>query len=225
MAESPPNPVPLAERYDAAALARAEERRSKLAHGRLKVGADSHPRVKRILDLLFHAHQNYYFGLWEACCVVSGVLYEQSLLLLLEEKMEKDGSLSVRDPHAAGGVRSIRDAEDLARLNLFQLGSMAKFHRVLPYLHEGLASDLRLARNHLMHDRLPAFAPKGGAWVASLQTEIRRGITATQTIELPQAEVAARMAETESPALWAYWFLTRVRTLMGTLFAPRIEAV
>ncbi|WP_269769161.1 hypothetical protein [Brachyspira murdochii] len=40
-----------------------------------------------MLKLLYQVHQNYYFGYFEASCTLVGSMFEQSLMILLEEQI------------------------------------------------------------------------------------------------------------------------------------------
>ena len=77
----------LAERYTPDFIAQAEERRSRLDYKSLHVGSGSHVRIERVKALLYQTHQNYYFGNFSASCILCGILFEQSLICLLEEEI------------------------------------------------------------------------------------------------------------------------------------------
>ena len=89
----------LSQRYNEEFLNRAEERKEKLQYEKLTVGRRTAERVDHILSLLFQTHQNYYFGYHEAAVCLSGILLEQALTVLLEEKLATAG---------CGGQRSQR---------------------------------------------------------------------------------------------------------------------
>ena len=86
----------LSQRYNEEFLNRAEERKEKLQYEKLTVGRRTAERVDHILTLLFQTHQNYYFGYHEAAVCLSGILLEQALTVLLEEKLAATGRLKTR---------------------------------------------------------------------------------------------------------------------------------
>ena len=91
----------LSQRYNEEFLNRAEERKEKLQYEKLTVGRKTAGRVDHILNLLFQTHQNYYFGYHEAAVCLSGILLEQALTVLLEEKLATAGRLKTRWPRPA----------------------------------------------------------------------------------------------------------------------------
>ena len=99
----------LSQRYNEEFLNRAEERKEKLQYEKLTVGRKTAGRVDHILNLLFQTHQNYYFGYHEAAVCLSGILLEQALTVLLEEKLATAGRLKTRyknrDPAAGTGQK------------------------------------------------------------------------------------------------------------------------
>lgn len=81
----------LKERYNETLLEEAENRRKKLKYQRMHVGQINNPRLEHMIKLLYQVHQNYYFGYFEASCTLAGSLFEQSLMILLEEKIQEEG--------------------------------------------------------------------------------------------------------------------------------------
>ncbi|MEK6795947.1 MAG: hypothetical protein AABZ39_14285 [Spirochaetota bacterium] len=211
---------PLTERYSPAVVAEAEARRKKLAHGQLHVGdvAES-PRVRRILDLLYQTHQTYYFAHFEASCVMSGVLFEQCIICLLEEKIADSGYITYKE---VGAVKKASCSEDLADLNLNTLINAASWYYIIPPSRFNEASFIRILRNHIMHDRLPPFVLKGGSYNGDVVQDMH-GVNVISNAELSKSEVSERCLHDAPEELWAYYMLTRVRSLMEDMFAERVR--
>ena len=79
----------LKERYNDDFLENAELRRKALKYQRMHVGQINNKRIEHMIKLLYQVHQNYYFGYFEASCTLVGSMFEQSLMILLEEKINR----------------------------------------------------------------------------------------------------------------------------------------
>ena len=148
----------LLERYTPEVIALAEQRRSKLNYQPIHVGKSTTCRIDRILSLLYQTHQNYYFGHFNAACVLGGVLFEQAFICLLEEEIQRKGLITCRQDNRE---INITDPNDLADQSLLALIHMAKNYKMIPRQHLRLTTELRIIRNYLMHDNLGNFMPKG----------------------------------------------------------------
>jgi hypothetical protein len=205
----------LADRYNPELLDQAEQRRQKLNHEQLHVGRNSTPRLDRILRLLYETHQNYYFGHFEAACVLGGVLLEQCLICLLEEEIEQKGSITCKP---GPELVTVRDAGELAQLNLRVLINTAGYYRIIAREDFNLATTLRLIRNVLMHDQLGEFAANGNMYEYDLGTD-----TVTSILEIPTREIAEYCLTSHYKEIWAYFILTRTRHLMNSMFQERVQ--
>ena len=86
----------LKERYNDEFLEKAEIRRKALQYKRMHVGLINSDRMEHMIKLLYQVHQNYYLGYFEASCTLAGSMFEQSLMILLEEKINEDGFISIK---------------------------------------------------------------------------------------------------------------------------------
>jgi hypothetical protein len=219
MAEKADRPEPvknrLANRYNPELIRQAEQRRQKLNYEQLHVGLNTTPRIDRILRLLYETHQNYYFGHFEAACVLGGVLLEQCLICLLAEEIQEKGSITYRQGQ---GLVNLRNDEELVFLNMRILINTAAYYKIIPREDFNLATTLRLIRNVLMHDRLGGFAENRDAYEYNLGTE-----TIESILEIPKSEIGEHCLTADHKEIWAYFILTRTRQLMNTMFRERVK--
>ncbi len=87
----------LKERYNDDFLQQAEMRREKLAYKRVSVGLVTNERTKYLLELLYQAHQCYYFGLFNASINLGASLLEQSIIVLFEELLLERGEVQMKN--------------------------------------------------------------------------------------------------------------------------------
>ena len=148
----------LKERYNDIFLEEAENRRKKLQYQRLHVGQINNSRIEHMIKLLYQVHQNYYFGYFEASCTLAGSMFEQSLMILLEEKMQEDGYISVYRFNNGKKIKEqITNVEDLAQFNIGFLISIVNNYNMLPKNEYNTAKTIQCIRNCIVHDMLPEF--------------------------------------------------------------------
>jgi hypothetical protein len=203
-------------RYSPEVLAIAEGRREKLAYEKIKVGNKSSPRVSKILEILFQAHQNYYLEHFQATCILSSVLFEQAVLFSLEKFLNDNGSISMK---VRGSVTQIETVAELSGYSLLHLVGSAVFHGIVPRSHSQLAQQIRFFRNLLMHQDLPPMEVVLDKYRASYEMETDSGFRETRFVEVSKMEVARHCISDESDEIWAYYLLMRVRELMSVMFA------
>lgn len=209
----------LADRYTPELIADAEQRRAKLDYETIHVGKSTTPRIERILKLLYETHQNYYFGHFEASCVLGGVLLEQCLVSLLEEEIEQKGSITYKQGLE---VITIQDTEGLVSLNLRILINTASYYWIIPKDEYKLATTLRLIRNYLMHDQLGEFTENGDNYEYDFSAEIK-GTTITNILSIPKKEIEEHCMSCDYLEIWAYFILTRTRHLISQMFRERVK--
>ena len=193
----------LSQRYNEEFLNRAEERKEKLQYEKLTVGRRTAERVDHILSLLFQTHQNYYFGYHEAAVCLSGILLEQALTVLLEEKLATAGRLKTRYKNRDAVVSG---PNELNRSSLGLLLELAKSCGICTQAQYDEMRTLQFIRNTAIHGMLPEFEFDG-------EKQIR--------ILLSEDEIRAHTVCDDSPELWAYYALTRTRKIIGEIFKPR----
>lgn len=210
----------LQERYNDEKIKEADERKKKLSYKKIHVGLNNHERVDLILRLLFQTHQNYYFGHFDASAMLSGLLVEQSLTCLLQEEVERKGSISYK---WKGTTSHANDIEDILNLNLITLIKTARYHNIIGQADYKLATSLRIARNHLMHNILPPFEKNTHSFSSMLLVVFRSGDSASHVVNIPVGEVSRHCMTEASDELWAYYMLTRTRKFMGNIFQERVH--
>ncbi len=209
----------LAERYSPAMIVVAEQRRCKLNYTSLHIGQKTGRRVSRVFDLLFEMHQNYYFGHFNASCVLGGVLFEQAIICLLEEEMETKGSITCK---VGSVIKEVRDSDTLAEQSLHTLIKAATYYKIIPKEHFGLADELRHMRNYLMHDSLGLFVENKGFYEHELTIRYT-GANVSKMVSVPIDEVNSHCLGTEAQEIWAYYILTRTRHLIDDMFQERVK--
>ena len=206
-------------RYNAERIALADMRRNRLDYKSLHVGAGESSRIERVKKLLYETHQNYYFGHFSASSVLAGVLFEQCLLCLLEEEIELQGKISCKHGR---DIVTIDDPGALMNQSLQGLINTATHYRIIPREHFQLANELRLVRNHLMHDDLGAFIKSGENFEFTLCI-ISNGVIVANAITIPIVEVEGHCLTPDAQEIWAYYLLTRTRHLIEHMFEERVK--
>lgn len=201
----------LSQRYNEDFLNRAEERKEKLQYEKLTVGRKTAGRVDHILNLLFQTHQNYYFGYHEAAVCLSGILLEQALTVLLEEKLAAAGRLKTRYKNRDALVSG---PNELNRSSLGLLLELAKSYGICTQAQYDEMRTLQFIRNTSIHGMLPEFE-------LDEKNRIRKAKTEFKSVVLPEEEVRAHTVGCDSPELWAYYALTRTRAVIDEIFKPR----
>jgi hypothetical protein len=210
---------PLVLRYNSVFLAAADSRRSRLDYKPLHVGKSTTSRTDRILALLYQTHQNYYFGHFNASCILAGVLFEQCLICLLEEEIELQGKITCKH---GKDVVTIDDPGGLINQSLQDLIKVATYYHIIPREHYQGADELRLIRNYLMHDDLGVFMKSGENYEFTLGV-MTHGVFVGNPISIPIVEVKDHCLTTESQEIWAYYLLTRTRHLIEHMFEERVK--
>jgi len=209
---------PLADRYTPEFIALAEERRGKLDYVTLHVGQKT-GRVNRVCDLLYEMHQNYYFGHFNASCVLGGVFFEQALICLLEEEIQIKGFITCKEGR---DIVEVRDSDTLADRSLSTLIKTAGYYKIIPKEHFGLADELRHMRNYLMHDNLGVFIENAEFYEYELAIRYT-GANVIKKISIPVKEIQAHCLNIDSQEIWAYYILTRTRHLIEDMFRERVK--
>ncbi len=210
---------PLSSRYSPEFLSLANERRCKLDYKTLHVGRSTASRTERILSLLFQTHQNYYFGHFSAACILAGVLFEQCLICLLEEEIDLQGKITCKHGR---DIVTIDDPSGIVNQSLLVLINTATHYRIIPREHFMLANELRLIRNHLMHDDLGVFLENGENYEFTLGIMVGGAFVGTPIV-LPIKEVEEHCLTADSQEIWAYYILTRTRHLIEHMFEDRVK--
>ena len=212
----------LIERDHSDCLEKAELRRKALQYKRMHVGQINNDRLEHMLKLLYQVHQNYYFGYFEASCTLVGSMFEQSLMILLEEKIKEDGFVPIHKYN--NGKRyeeKITNVEDLAQCNIGVLISIVSNYKMLPKNEYNLAKTLQCVRNCIVHDMLPEFTINGKYYEAELKINLNSDIK--KNIQIPADEINTYTIGQSSIELWSYFLLTRTRTLIEFLFKERVK--
>ncbi len=209
----------LAERYDADFLKAAEKRRSKLNKlDSIKFGPRNNKKVDRIGNLLRIIHQNYYFEFYDAVCTLSGIFLEQTLCMVLEEKYrELKGNMVIR---RRDELQKIQAREELEEFGMRDLINLAQQYRFLTDDECGLAHELRLIRNKVVHEG--SFFMENKKDKAWYQAEIKT-FKGEKIIRVSAEEVYAYCAGRRYTEIGAYYVLTRTRGLVSALCAPRVK--
>lgn len=212
----------LKERYNDEFLEKAEIRRKALQYKRMHVGLINSDRMEHMIKLLYQVHQNYYLGYFEASCTLAGSMFEQSLMILLEEKINEDGFISIKKlKNGKPSYEKITNVEDLAQCNIGILISIVGYYKMLPKNEYNLAKTLQNIRNCIVHDMLPKFYLIDGHYQAEIRINLNSNIT--KIIKIPEAEIKNRTAGQSSIELWSYFLLTRTRSLIEFLFINRVK--
>ena len=168
----------LKERYNEEFLEKAECRRKALQYKRMHVGQINTDRMAHMIKLLYQVHQNYYLGYFEASCTLAGSMFEQSLMILLEEKINEDGFISVKkSKNGKPYFEKITNVEDLAQCNIGILISIVGYYKMLPHNEYNLAKTLQNIRNCIVHDMLPKFSLIDGYYQAEMKINLSSNIT------------------------------------------------
>lgn len=212
----------LKERYNEEFLEKAECRRKALQYKRMHVGLINTDRLEHMIKLLYQVHQNYYLGYFEASCTLAGSMFEQSLMILLEEKINEDGFISVKkSKDGKPYYEKITNVEDLAQCNIGILISIVGYYKMLPHNEYNLAKTLQNIRNCIVHDMLPKFSLTNGYYQAEIKINLSSNIT--KVIKIPESEIKNRTTGQSSIELWSYFLLTRTRRLIEFLFINRVK--
>ena len=212
----------LKERYNEEFLEEAECRRKALQYKRMHVGQINTDRMAHMIKLLYQVHQNYYLGYFEASCTLAGSMFEQSLMILLEEKINEDGFISVKkSKNGKPSYEKITNVEDLAQCNIGILISIVGYYKMLPHNEYNLAKTLQNIRNCIVHDMLPKFSLIDGYYQAEMKINLSSNIT--KVIKISEAEIKKRTTGQSSIELWSYFLLTRTRSLIEFLFINRVK--
>lgn len=212
----------LKERYNDEFLEKAEIRRKALQYKRMHVGLINTDRMAHMIKLLYQVHQNYYLGYFEASCTLAGSMFEQSLMILLEEKINEDGFISVKKlKNGKPSYEKITNIEDLAQCNIGILISIVGYYKMLPKNEYNLAKTLQNIRNCIVHDMLPKFSLIDGYYQAEMKINLSSNIT--KVIKISEAEIKNRTTGQSSIELWSYFLLTRTRSLIEFLFINRVK--
>ena len=212
----------LKERYNEEFLEEAECRRKALQYKRMHVGQINTDRMAHMIKLLYQVHQNYYLGYFEASCTLAGSMFEQSLMILLEEKINEDGFISVKKyKNGKPCYEKITNVEDLAQCNIGILISIVGYYKMLPNNEYNLAKTLQNIRNCIVHDMLPKFSLIDGYYQAEMKINLSSNIT--KVIKISEAEIKNRTTGQSSIELWSYFLLTRTRSLIEFLFINRVK--
>lgn len=211
----------LNQRYDESFIKRASERRHKLAYKKIHVGSEANKRLDRILDLLFQLHQNYYFAYYDASSILGGVLLEQAIIVLLEEKIEREGKITIKDGRE---YVEIHDSKMLVNYPLVVLVKSASYFGFISRDSFDVVKTLRLARNFLLHDSLPEFKLQNGLYISELILKVNKdGENLKVIVSLSKEEVERRVLDEESSAIWAYYILSRTRGIISEMFEERVS--
>ena len=212
----------LKERYNEEFLEEAECRRKALQYKRMHVGQINTDRMAHMIKLLYQVHQNYYLGYFEASCTLAGSMFEQSLMILLEEKINEDGFISVKkSKNGKPSYEKITNVEDLAQCNIGILISIVGYYKMLPNNEYNLAKTLQNIRNCIVHDMLPKFSLIDGYYQAEMKINLSSNIT--KIIKISESEIKNRTTGQSSIELWSYFLLTRTRSLIEFLFINRVK--
>ena len=212
----------LKERYNEEFLEEAECRRKALQYKRMHVGQINTDRMAHMIKLLYQVHQNYYLGYFEASCTLAGSMFEQSLMILLEEKINEDGFISIKKlKNGKPYYDKITNIEDLAQCNIGILISIVGYYKMLPNNEYNLAKTLQNIRNCIVHDMLPKFSLIDGYYQAEMKINLSSNIT--KVIKISEAEIKNRTTGQSSIELWSYFLLTRTRSLIEFLFINRVK--
>lgn len=212
----------LKERYNDEFLEKAEIRRKALQYKRIHVGLINSDRMEHMIKLLYQVHQNYYLSYFEASCTLAGSMFEQSLMILLEEKINEDGFISVKkSKNGKPSYEKITNVEDLAQCNIGILISIVGYYKMLPNNEYNLAKTLQNIRNCIVHDMLPKFSLIDGYYQAEMKINLSSNIT--KVIKISEAEIKNRTTGQSSIELWSYFLLTRTRSLIEFLFINRVK--
>ena len=212
----------LKERYNEEFLEEAECRRKALQYKRMHVGQINTDRMAHMIKLLYQVHQNYYLGYFEASCTLAGSMFEQSLMILLEEKINEDGFISIKKlKNGKPYYDKITNIEDLAQCNIGILISIVGYYKMLPKNEYNLAKTLQNIRNCIVHDMLPKFSLIDGYYQAEMKINLSSNIT--KVIKISEAEIKNRTTGQSSIELWSYFLLTRTRSLIEFLFINRVK--
>ena len=212
----------LKERYNEEFLEKAECRRKALQYKRMHVGQINTDRMAHMIKLLYQVHQNYYLGYFEASCTLAGSMFEQSLMILLEEKINEDGFISVKkSKNGKPYFEKITNVEDLAQCNIGILISIVGYYKMLPHNEYNLAKTLQNIRNCIVHDMLPKFSLIDGYYQAEMKINLSSNIT--KVVKISEEEIKNRTTGQSSIELWSYFLLTRTRSLIEFLFINRVK--
>lgn len=212
----------LKERYNEEFLEKAECRRKALQYKRMHVGQINTDRMAHMIKLLYQVHQNYYLGYFEASCTLAGSMFEQSLMILLEEKINEDGFISVKkSKNGKPYFEKITNVEDLAQCNIGILISIVGYYKMLPHNEYNLAKTLQNIRNCIVHDMLPKFYLIDGYYQAEMKINLSSNIT--KVVKISEEEIKNRTTGQSSIELWSYFLLTRTRSLIEFLFINRVK--
>lgn len=209
------------ERYDDSLLTTADKRRSMLNYRKLTFGNSLSKRMRHTLDLLYQAHQNYYLGFFYAQSVLCGIMLEQALVALLEEKLLKDGRLTIKYKKE---IVEVKESSMISDFTLTTLMNAAWFFRLIPEENSNLARRLRRVRNLIIHDFLPEFVLEGSKYCATLPQAFADSVSEKDdVISIDEEEISERVLNAETQEIWGYYILTRTRKLLSVMYKRRAE--
>lgn len=201
----------LRERYSDDFLKLAQERKDRLQYEKLTVGRRTDVRVDHILNLLYQTHQNYYFAFNEAAVCLSGILIEQALMVLLEEKLNLKGRLTI---NFKGKTFTATGPKELNHKNLGLLIEFAFQYQICNKIQYEQLRHLQLIRNTSIHGLLPE-------WELNEELHYYETKIDKQILKIDQAELSSHTLSQDSNEIWAYFTLTQTRQLIEELFRPR----
>jgi len=210
----------LSDRYTPDFIAQAEERRQKLDYKSLHVGGGSTTRIERVRTLLYQTHQNYYFGHFNASCILAGVLFEQCLICLLEEEIELKGKITCKQDK---NIVIVDDPQGLLNQSLYALIQTALHYKIIPNEQAELADGLRRIRNYLMHDDLGSFMIDGLNFEFRFGSMQNGAFVEEHVISMLTSEVKTHCLTRDPQEIWAYYILTRTRRLIVLMFEERVK--
>ena len=210
----------LSQHYNESFLKKAEGRRSKLKKlGSIEFGPRNNKKIDRIQNLLRIIHQNYYLEFYDAVCTLSGVFFEQTLGMVLDEKYrELKGRMFIR---RRGELQQIHSREDLAELGMNDLINLARQERFLTDKNHSLAHQLRLIRNKVIHEG--SFFMKKNEQATHYEAEVEGYGGRTEIVRVSVDEVEKYCQERRWTEIGAYYVLTRTRMLVHDLCAFRVD--
>lgn len=203
----------LQHRYNDDFFSQAELRREKLDYVRLNVGKITDEKSQHHIDLLFQAHQCYYFGFFKAMLALCGSLLEQSIHILYDEYFVCHREVRI---DVFGKKYLIKNAEGLAQFDLSVLIKNAGFLKIIPQNYQYKVYRLKQIRNCAIHDILPAFGLIENRYVAQID---KKG----NMVKIDKEEIDEHVLSTNSEEIFAYYVLTRTREFIKVAFENRVK--
>lgn len=185
-------------------LQKAAARRDALEYEKISFGKLS-PRKNYIRLLLPQAHSCFYFGNFQACISMCGMMLETILQLKVKTHFNVTGCIEYR-PGPRKDPVYIKDVQELERLSLNDLIGVCYNYR---YLKDELFTHLRniqRIRNITIHDKMPLFRRVEDEYVLELGKREARYL---------RKEVSSLIHDTIS--LPAFYCLTKTREIFHAL--------